>query len=75
MPYQKKKKKYSNTYYAQWLRKKRMKMVNKNPLALRKCVWVIEGLDNKQYAFVNRNDIKIKRINKQELRDDCIKTF
>ena len=45
MTYQKKKKKYSTTYYAQWLRNKRKEMVKNNPLALRKCVWIIEGLD------------------------------
>ena len=43
MPYQKKEKIYSTNKTAEFMRKKRAEMVKKDPLALRSCVWVVEG--------------------------------
>ena len=69
------KKKYATNYHATYMRNKRSKMIEKDPLYIRKCVWVVETSDNKQIAFLNRKDIHIKRIPKTELKSDYIKAF
>ena len=75
MPYQKKEKIYSTNKTAEFMRKKRAKMVEKDPLALRSCVWVVEGTNGKQLVFRDRKDIKIRRIPKEQMKDDAIKAF
>ena len=75
MPSQKTKKEYSTKYNAVQMRKKRAEMVKKDPLYLRKCVWVVETVDNQQIAFKDRKDIKIRRISKDEMKENCIKSF
>ena len=34
-------------------------MVEKDPLAMRSAVWVVEGRNKKQFAFRDRKDINI----------------
>ena len=75
MPYQKKEKIYSTNKTAECMRRKRAKMVEKDPLAMRSTVWVVEGTNGKQLVFRDRKDIKIQRIPKQEMKTDCIKAF
>ena len=69
------KKPYSTTYHATYMRNKRANMIKKDPLHIRKCVWVVETADNKQIAFLNRKDIQIRRIPKSDLRSDHMKAF
>ena len=66
---------YSTNQSAICMRKKRAKMVNQDPLALRSTVWVINTVNGQQIVFKDRKDIKIQRINKQQMKTDCIKAF
>ena len=75
MVYQKKEKIYSTNKTAEFMRKKRAQMVKQDPLALRSCVWVVEGTNGKQFVFRDRKDIKIQRIPKQDIKTDAIKAF
>ena len=67
-------KKYSNNYHAIYQRNQRKKMIKLDPLCLRKTVWVVE-VGDKQIVFKNKKDVKIKRINKNQLREDYIIAF
>ena len=67
-------KKYSNNYHAIYKRNQRKKMIKLDPLCLRKTVWVVE-VGDKQIVFKNKKDVKIKRINKNQLREDYIIAF
>ena len=66
---------YSNKQSAICMRKKRAEMVKQDPLALRSTVWVINTANGKQFVFKDRKDIKIQRLNKQQINADCIKAF
>ena len=67
-------KKYSTNYNAIYMREKRKKLVEKDPIYMRKCVWVVTAGD-KQIVFKDRKDIKIERISKDKMKPDCIKAF
>ena len=67
-------KEYSKNYHATFMRDKRKKMIEQDPLYMRKCVWIVEAGD-KQIAFLNKRDIHIYRINKEDIKPNCIKTF
>ena len=75
MPRHKQGEAYSTTYQAQYMRQKRQQMVDKDPIALRKTVWVINTQNGQQIVFKDRKDITITRIPKQQMKTDCIKAF
>ena len=66
---------YSTNQSAVCMRKKRAEMIKKDPRALRSTVWVINTANGQQIVFKDRKDIKIQRINKQQMKTDCIKAF
>ena len=65
---------YSNNYFAKYMREKRTKMIKIDPIFSRQYVWIVEAGD-KQIVFKNKRDIKISKINKKDLRKDCVKAF
>ena len=74
MVYVKKPKKYSTNYAAVYYRARRKKLAEKDPIALRKTVWVIQAGD-KQVVFRDRKDITIKRIPKEDIQNNSIKAY
>ena len=66
---------YSKNYHAKYMRLKRQKIVDKNPIALCKTVWVVEGSNGEQIVFKNKRDINIKRIPKVDLKENFIKGY
>jgi hypothetical protein len=68
-------KEYSTNYHAQYIREKRKQIAQKNPIALCKTVWIVETKDGQQVVFKNKKDIQIKRISKNELKSNFIKSY
>lgn len=69
------KKEYSSKKHATYMRKYRKRQAEKDPLALRKMVWVIQTADGKQIVFRDKKDININRIPKEKLKHDFIKAY
>ena len=64
----------TNKYFAEKMRESRLRRKNADKTFYKKYLYTIE-VDGKKYLFLNKRDIKIKKINKNKNLSEYIKTF
>ena len=63
-----------NSYFAQKMKESRMRRKNADKLFYKKYLYTIE-INGKKYVFLSKQDIKINKIDKNNLPSDHIKTY